>query len=213
MSEEILTMRRMTMRLPIRCLTIAACVAGLSGAALGEQVDNPVYTAWAQYKPGTSVSYKQTTTVEIPNAGSHASEMTITQKLVEVKPDGVTVEGSTTMSMNGREMQMPASTQVIRAKVEKDQVGVPQFSKAGDTQATVKDVKLGTDTVDVKGTATAAKTREMTVEMTAPQQMTMHIKSWGVEGIPGGLVKMESTGEGAMTMHSTMMLLDYHVEK
>src|ERR1700744_383103 len=112
------------MRLPVRCMSIVACMAGLSGVVRAEQVDNPAYTSWAKFKPGTTVTYSQSSDMAMP-AGVAGPQMTIPGKLVEVKPEGVTLEVSSEMTMMGQTHTTPARQQDVPAKIDKENVGMP----------------------------------------------------------------------------------------
>jgi len=208
------------MRYSLRLL--AACVIlGLSSAAFAELVDNPTYQNWAKYKPGTSVTLKQSSVMSM--MGPAAMESTITQKLVTVKPDSVTVEVSTSMGANISNK----TTTVIPAKVEKglEYIGPPE----PDTKDDVKDMKEGKDTLDVKGAKVDAATHEFTVTMThipattpatnpvivLADTMTLKAKVWTSPTVPGGMLKMEQNGTmGQMgDMKSTITLVDYTIVK
>ncbi len=195
------------MRLPVRCLSIAACMAGLSGVVRAEQVDNPAYTSWAKFKPGTTVTYSQSSDMAMP-AGMAAPQMTITEQLVEVKPEGVTLEVSSEMTMMGQTHASPPRQQDVPAKIDKENVGMPQ-----NVKGEVKDMKEGTDKVDVNGKSVDATTREMTVVATEPQPMTAHIKMWQTADVPGGTVKVVTEVQEPMKMTSTMTLADVKIVK
>jgi hypothetical protein len=197
------------MRLPVRCLSIAACIAGFSGAVKAEQIDNPAYQSWAKYKPGTTVTYKQTTEMNNPAmAAMGKPETVMTEKLIEVKPDVAIIEITMETTMMGQTHTMPARQSEVPAKVEKDQQGVPQ-----NVKGEVKDMKEGTDKVDVNGKSVDATTREFTVVATEPQPMTAHIKVWTTPDVPGSMVKTVNDVQEPMKMTSTMTLVDFQPAK
>jgi hypothetical protein len=196
------------MRLPVRCLSIAACLAGLSGVVRAEQVDNPAYTSWAKYKPGTTVTYKQSMEMEMKMPMA-MPQITITEKLVEVKPDAVVLEVSSqsTGGMGGPHNMAPHQ-QEIPAKIEKEKAEVPSSVKGE-----VKDVKQGKDKIDVNGKSVDATTTEMTVEATEPRAMTAHVKVWRAEEVPGGMVKTVTDVQSPMKTTSTMSLESFNIVK
>src|ERR1700744_197273 len=112
------------MRLPVRCMSIVACMAGLSGVVRAEQVDNPAYTSWAKFKPGTTVTYSQSSDMAMP-MGMPAPQTVITEKLVEVKPEAVTLEVSSQTKVMGQTHVSPPRQQDVPAKIDKDNVGMP----------------------------------------------------------------------------------------
>ncbi|MGN6367446.1 MAG: hypothetical protein ACTHN5_04205 [Phycisphaerae bacterium] len=195
------------MRLPVRCLSIAACVAGFAGAVHAEQVDNPAYTSWAKYKPGTTVTYKQSMEMAMPMA-MPSPQMTITEKLVEVKPEAVVLEVSSETVVMGQTHTMPPRQQQVPAKIDKEKMGVPP-----NVKGEVKDMKEGKEKVEVNGKSVDATTREMTVVATEPRPMTAHVKVWQAEEVPGGMVKTVSDIQEPMKATSTMVLADYKVVK
>jgi hypothetical protein len=178
-------------------ILVAACVVACGSVAFAEQIDNPAYTAWAKFKPGTSVTTK-TETVSKMGGTENKMEMTTTTKLVDLKPDEATIEMTTQMKMGGADM--PASTtppQKIPAKIDKP-------ADAGGTAPKV-DKKEGTDKVEVGGKTYNTKTVETTTDANG---MKTTAKVWQSDEVPGGMVKMESTTTGAMESTSKMTLVD-----
>ncbi|HUO09205.1 MAG TPA: hypothetical protein VM008_12940 [Phycisphaerae bacterium] len=197
------------MRLPVRCLSIAACIAGLSGAVKAEQIDNPAYQSWAKFKPGTTVTYKQTTEMNMPAmAGMSRPESVMTEKLIDVKPDAAIVEITMETTIMGQKHTMPARQTEVPAKIDKDKEGVPPNMKGE-----IKDMKEGKDKVDVNGKSVDATTREFTVVTTEPRAMTANIKIWSTPDVPGGMVKTISDVQEPMKATSTMTLVDFQPAK
>ena len=209
----------------LRSLRVLAAFAvlGFASAAFAQQVDNPAYQNWAKYKPGTSITLQQSATMAMmPNM---VTQTTITQKLLEVKPESVSVEVTTKTTMMGQASENKA-TNVIPAKVDKGQEYAPQ---SANMKVEVKDLKEGTDTVDVKGTKVDTVTHEFTATMTstatAPATnpaaammaggMTSKVKIWSTPTVPGGMVKSEQTTTmGTMgEMKSSITLVDYTIVK
>ncbi len=194
----------------LRLLAVLA-ILSLSSAVFAEQVDNPAYLNWAKYKPGSSLTLKQSQTMAMMQGMT--TETTITQKLVDVKPDKITVEQTMKVSMTGMP-GMPAgaggtertTTTTIPAKVEKGQEYAP--TEAAGMKIEIKDMKEGKETVDVKGAKVDTITHEYTAIMTQTPTtgpadpsaafmaggMTMKIKAWTSDTVPGGTVKVDQTG-------------------
>jgi hypothetical protein len=185
------------------------CSTMLADTLRAEQIDNPAYQAWAKFKPGTSVTYKTSIDMKMP-AGAPAMppgamDSTITQTLKEVRDDAVVVEvkiAGGMMAMAGRGGS--GTTNIIPAKVDKDQEGLPPNLKGE-----VKDVKTGEDKVDVNGKTYDAKTREMTIITTSPQAMESHMKIWSAATVPGGMVKSEMTTTTPAEVHTTTTLQSF----
>src|SRR5262245_4411192 len=90
----------------MRRVALASVVIALAaGPAPGQEtVDNPEFASWSKFKPGTSVTFKSSTT-----ANGMASEVTMTITLVEVGADKVVLETSGVTKAMGMEFKLPAS--------------------------------------------------------------------------------------------------------
>lgn len=185
----------------------AGAGAAAAPAPAGEQVENPAYKAWASHKPGTTLVTKRT--VEF---GGNPNESTVTQKLTAVTPEKVTLEQTTEGGFGGGAAGGGPQSIDIPAKIAKDQVGVATMgfgrgggrgNRGGGAGAppapTVKDMKTGTDKVDVNGKSVEAKTYEYSTELAGrggAAGMTMKAKTWYSDSVPGAMVKSEMSGEG-----------------
>src|SRR5262249_30282313 len=83
-------------RITVASALLLALTAGRTAAQ--ETVDNPEYATWSKFKPGTSVTYKSTTT-----AAGMMTEATMTITLVEVATDKVVLETSGVTKAMGME--------------------------------------------------------------------------------------------------------------
>ncbi len=182
----------------------AANGAAAAPAPAGEMVENPSYKAWASHKVGTTVVTKRTM-----DFGGNANESTTTQKLTAVTPEKVTIETTTEGGFGGGGEPVPSD---IPAKVAKGQENVMQMGFGGGRGGrggrggagappapTIKDMKEGTDKINVAGKEMNAITHEYTTEMGgrggAPGT-PFKIKTWSVAEVPGGIVKSDMTGDG-----------------
>jgi hypothetical protein len=168
---------------------LAVAVALTAGAAFAEKIDNPLYKHWAQFKPGTTATVK----TESDMAGNK-SEMENTSTLVEVTADKAVVETKMSMVVGGSKMDMPASKMEVAAKIDK-----VDTTAAGTKPA----IKESTEDVDVAGTKVSCKVVEMTNEANGMKTVS---KSWTSDKVPGMMVKMESTMDGAMKGTTKMMM-------
>lgn len=179
----------------------AAPAGGAAAAPAGEQVDNPIYKAWASHKPGTTVVTKSTF-----DFGGNNNESTVTQKLVSVAPDKVVVERTTEGGFGGGGGQ-PVQ-QDIPAKIAKGQEGVlpAGFGRGrgrGGNAApppAPTDMKTGTDKVTVGDKTYDANTREYGMMLPGRgggEGTKTTVKAWYSNDVPGGLLKSETKGSGA----------------
>jgi hypothetical protein len=157
-----------------------------SGASLvraADVVDSPRYQAWSKFKVGSSHTLSGTM-----NGGAVPVQTEMTQKLVELTDDHVTIETTATTTVMGRSHTMPPRSQSIPAKEE------------------MKDVtELGNEKVDAMGKTFDCKVYEITkgppVATGRPTQPNQEsggkAKIWVSPEVPGGVVKLEATGHSA----------------
>jgi hypothetical protein len=187
----------------------------LTSTAFAQQIENAEYKDWARFKVGTAVTMKQTTAMPasalppgMPAGFDMAAMMpqiSITTKLIDLKPDSLTLEISNTSTQMGRS-NTTKTTRVVAAKIEKPTT-VPATQ-----DASIKNLKEGKDTIDINGKKYEATTREYDGTATvAGVTATSHVKIWTVPAIPGGMVKTETTTKTAELgdMTSTMTVVDF----
>jgi len=175
-------------------LAMMACVCLLVGSAAAELVENPGYTNWAKYKPGTSVTYAH----ETSSSGMNM-QMEMTQTLKEITPEKAVIEMTMKSSM------MPGGGQThavdIPAKIEAAQMQAPdklpegmkgEAKSLGKEKVKVGDKEYECEVTHVKGEA---------------QGMTTDGKTWMSSEVPGSMVKTEMKATGAQgDMESKMTL-------
>jgi len=180
------------------CLTIVCALAILSGLigtvrADDTLIDNPGYQSWAKFKPGTLVKYSSDT-----NAMGNQTSMEMTQTLKDINADNATVEVKMTMVMAGNKTDMPATTQMVPAKIKKVDPNAAQTADAPKTETSTEDVQAAGKTFSCKKTTITSDANGMTTKAT----------TWTCDDVPGTMVKMESESSGSMTMSTKMVLTD-----
>jgi hypothetical protein len=187
------------MRIGMRAMVaVGMILAGGAVCSAADQIDNPQYTAWAKFKPGTSVTTKM-----VSDAAGQKTEMEITTTLVEVTAAKLVLEAKTSMSAGGQKMEMPAQKTDVAAKVDKPAaVAVAPDAPKGE-------VKESTDEVEVMGKKVKCKVMET---KTTANGMNINSKTWTSDEIPGGMVKMETKMDGAMTGTTTVMATAYAIK-
>ncbi|HXX93613.1 MAG TPA: hypothetical protein VEN81_08260, partial [Planctomycetota bacterium] len=128
-----------------------------------QEKEDPRFKYWSSCKVGSWVKTKMAL-----NQGGQNGEMVQIQKLVEIGEEKVTLEVSGSMTMAGREMQIPARKQEIKAKTPE-----------GD----VKIEKEGDEEIEVGGKSLKCHWVEFELK-TPPSQSRM--KVWLNSDIPGG---------------------------
>src|SRR5438046_402371 len=93
-------------------ILLASCSIGLICSAVRAE-DNPAYTTWAKYKPGTSVTIAMSS-----DMAGQTSKSETKSTLAEVTPDKVVIEVATSMEAGGQKMDMPAQKMDIPKKME-----------------------------------------------------------------------------------------------
>ena len=158
--------------------------------------DNPAYTQWAKYKPGTSTTIAMTS-----DAGGQTSKMETKSTLAEVTPDKVVIDVVTSMVAAGQKMDMPAQ------KMEIKKVMDPTPPMDPETQKQVDAAKANSKTSDESVTVAAGTFKTKCTETTADMNgMKTTSKVWTSDEVPGGMIKMEATTDGAMKSKTTSEL-------
>lgn len=174
------------------CLCMVLVLAQMGRA---EQVDNPNYKMWSNFKPGSWARYNVVT-----DGGAFKSELVMTMKLVEVTPEKVVLETSSTINAGGQKIDTPAQKTEIPAKVEK--------KEGGNANADVTSKEVGEEDVAVSGKSYKCKVQETTGKSAGG---SFNGKTWSSEQVPGGTVKVMSKTEGATTSNTTMTLAECEV--
>jgi hypothetical protein len=153
-----------------------------------DTIPNSEFTNWSQFKKGTSVTLKTTT-----STSGVTSESFSTSTLVEVSADKVVVEYVTSTTTNGLEVKSPA----VKREIPKTITKSPP-PKKDDTIKIVSE-ENGTETIKFLGRDIKTKWSGNTVEVNGIKTVS---KVWMSDEVPGMMVKMESTLSGAFS--STM---------
>lgn len=155
-----------------------------------ETIDNPEFAQWSKYKPGTSVTLKNTT-----EAMNVKSESLITTKLVEVGTDKLVVEVTFVMTFNGMEIKQPPMKRDVPKQIVLPK-GTPKFDPKDPKQKFDGKMEEGTETLKIAGGEFKAKWSKTTFEAGGNKIET---KTWMSDDIPGGVLKSETTTSGTMS--------------
>src|SRR4051812_35574794 len=92
-------------------LLSAACCTMLVASVRAD--DNPGYTSWARFKPGTSTTMTMTS-----DAGGQTSKTETKTTLTEIKPDKIVLSVVMSMEAGGQKMDMPAQSMDVPKTIE-----------------------------------------------------------------------------------------------
>jgi hypothetical protein len=165
-------------------------VAASPRSAWAEQVDNPLYAAWAKFKPGSTASVKHTMHME-GNGMNMDQTFETTTKLVEVTSEKVTVESSTTMAGT-----TSTHSQDIAAKIDSTDKKAPK--------------QIGQESATAAGKSYSCKVYDLQLEQNGT---LVNAKAWIADEVPGGLVKMQShITQGQMKITDEAVLSSFEVK-
>lgn len=143
--------------------------------------DNPEYTNWAKFKPGTTAKLKMSN-----EFGGNKTATTIVTKLLEVKDDKLVLEMETETEVMGKPFKVPAQKREVKKTIEvKDGQPKPGVKPEGTTEEGTETVKVSGN--DVKSKWYKFKTKTPQGEVTG--------QMWTSEDVPGMVVKMTSKTE------------------
>ncbi len=197
-------------------------------ASAADMVDNPNYLAWAQYKPGATVTFQGT--LELGSLAGEAPtvvDQQVIYTLVNLGAEGAIVQCSTSVNNNGKWLTYPPQLLKIAAKTEKGTEGVLSTDDGTpDVKRELKDIQVTKGKIDLFGNPNLpagqnnainydATIRDYTVKVTTlttdkmETTITMRSKGWYVEGIPGGLARVESIGVGLLQTTTKLEVTAY----
>jgi hypothetical protein len=183
---------------PVTCAAAVLLALAAGPARADETTDGPEFRSWSKFKPGTSITFKATTTAAEAN-----TEAIMTVKLLEVTDDKVVLETSGVTKVAGMEFKVPTSkrdsTKTITIPKE-----VPKPPKPGEKpDGTYEE---GTETIKAAGQEFKTKWYKTKAEIGG---VKIESKMWISEDVPGTMVRMESKSTGASTADSTFELVEF----
>lgn len=171
-----------------------------------EMVANPLFTYWKNFKPGSSATHVETTTLtgqdkKLAPDGTDVKE--VTYKLVKVTDESVVVDTIVVEHLFLRTVEQPATRTTFPAKVKKSHLAAAKESVGAE---------VGAATIELNGKSYECKTLMGT---TQAGKETVEKKLWFSETIPGGIVKEETTTTLGKKLDSavTIELKSYSVAK
>ncbi len=142
--------------------------------AAGPVMDDPRYAAWAGFKVGSSETYAGDLKMQ-----GRTAHISVTQKLVSVTADAVTLDVSTTVEMGGQPVSLKTQQQTIPAKTD-------QLASVHQT---------GTEDVAAMGRSFPCAVKVLTPvndDPTDSRKTTADL----CPNVPGGIVKIDAPQAG-----------------
>jgi hypothetical protein len=168
---------------------------------IGQTVNNPLYSHWAQFKPGTSVTVKEVTTLPDGTVGTAV----ITSKLLSKTKETIRVE---TLVSAGGVGSWASATDTTRTVSEYP--AKVSFEEAQTPDAAGYSVTEGKELVEYKGKQVETEWIESSV--THGDETTVE-RLWTVQTIPGGILKRTvEKKRGDQVVHATTHLVEYTVK-
>jgi hypothetical protein len=174
------------------------------GAAEGdkdEMVDNPMYAAWAGFKPGATATVVEKTTYS-DDKNPVPDEKVVTYTLLSVSADKVVVQAVVVERELLGTVESAPTKHTYPAKLKKSYLAVA----APDLNA-----NKGEDTITWEGKPIKCRTLYGSYKK---EGEAVEFKAWINEDIPGGVVKRtRTTKQNGETITTTVTLQSYSAKK
>jgi hypothetical protein len=166
-----------------------------------EMVDNPMYKAWAKFKPGATSTVSESTTYS-GDTNPVPDHKTITYTLVSVSPDKVVVSAVTVEQEVLGTVESAPTKHTYPAKLKKS-----YLAKA----APELEAKKGEDTITWEGKEVKCRTLAGSYKK---DNDTVEFKFWINDDVPGGFVQQTRTlKQKDDTITTKTTLQSYSAEK
>lgn len=147
-----------------------------------QEVANPAYEAWKNFNPGSRTRVAGSTKTMGMETG-----LEITTTLKSVTPEKVTLEVSTTTTVANNRVDHSTQLQEVPAVGKAENLPTP----------------AGEERITVNGTAYNCKVYAIGK---SEDGTTIIARTWMNEGVPGGVVRLESRSEGAVVSDTRLEL-------
>ena len=158
---------------------------------------NPEFINWDSFDVGASVKLKTVT----DKAGT-TNETVMTTTMTEKTADQIKLSTVITMTVQGQEMELPASERTVEAFLPEGQeeVETPEGVTVTELDSGVEEITVEAGTFECQFVKTKTEMEGMTTEVTV----------WTSDEVPGQTVKMVSHMEmtQGMTSDTTMELIE-----
>jgi hypothetical protein len=178
-------------------LAVGAFTASIGQVQAQDMVENPEFISWAKFPKGTSVRLKSISTVD-----GKASEVIVAVVLLEVGPERVVIESSSTEIRKGKDFK----TEPVKREIAKT-IALPKgLTKeafiVGKPPGTTAD---GTETLKVGEMELKVVWYKFRAEVDGTK---IEGKRWVSNQVPGNIVKNEITSTGVFSSTLTLELVE-----
>jgi hypothetical protein len=178
-------------------LVVSLPLPATAGDKDDEMVDNPMYSAWANFKPGATATVSENTTYS-GDTNPVPDRKVVTYTLESVSPDKVVVRAVAVEQDVLGTVENAPTKHTYPAKLKKSYLALA----APELQA-----NKGEETITWKGKEIACKTLSGSYKK---EGETVEFKFWANEKVPGGIVKRTRTlKQKEDTITTTVTLQSY----
>jgi hypothetical protein len=186
-----------TLRALLATGSLFVCLPLLGAAEGDEMVENPMYAAWAGFKPGAAATVLEKTTYS-GNQNPVPDEKVVTYTLVSVSPDHVVVRAVVVEQEVLGTVESAPTRHIYPAKLKKSYLA----AALPDLNA-----KKGEDTITFDGKPIKCQTLSGSY---TKEGETVEFKAWINDHVPGGVVKRtRTTKQKDETITTTVTLKSY----
>jgi len=157
----------------------------LASLAAGQEVTNPKYEAWKNFKEGAMVRFTGSTKTMGMETG-----IEIRRTLVSKSADKVVIDEETWISVGENKKNESRTRKEIAAKVAKELVPAA----------------AGTESVTVAGKTFNCQFFDL---IDSTDGLKMGVREWTTDQVPGGSVKIECRTEGSVASDTRLALQEY----
>jgi hypothetical protein len=182
-----------------RLFGVAAILLLLAATGTAQDtIPNPEFANWSKFKKGTSVTHKATTEVM-----GMASEVLVTNTLLETGGDKVVIESSTVVKANGMEFKTPPMKRDVTKTITLPKGVKKEEAAAGKPPGTIEE---GTETLKIAGVEVKTKWYKYSAEV---DKVKTEGRTWMSDDVPGMLVKTELSTSGTFATKTKMELVEF----
>lgn len=181
----------------MRTLLAVILISATATLAHAEQIDNPDYLHWKQFKVGSMSKI-----VQVTRMGANEFKSEVITTLKEVTDEKAVISVQTVTYSMGNRISNPPMNREFPAKIEK--VVPPGIEGAEKPR-----IEKGVETILVAGRKVVCQWLKTTSKTGGNTSVT---KTWSSESIPGRLAKQEAKVTGTMNTTTVVTCTEFKAE-